>query len=563
MEKLTSKRVLPAGFDEKTFDQALDALSLVVGADNVSRDGSHGSVEGPNGEKSYGDIWPLANPTDHTPSGAVRPATVEDVQGVLKVANRYRLPLWTVSRGRNLGYGGSGAVVRGTVVLDLQRMNKIIEVNEELAYAIVEPGVSFFDLYNYIQERGYRLWPSCPALGWGSIVGNTLDRGFGYTPEGEHSQQQCGMELVLPSGEVVRTGMGAFTGSPMWPLYKGGYGPSVDGLFYQSNLGIVTKLGIHITPAPVCFMDCEISVPHESQLGLLIKTVGTLEREGVVQNHTSIANPYHKDALQRVFGPGMQGSCASNRDLTLLAHEAGLGYWKASFAIYGFSPIVLDAQWSIVQERFGALPGAICTCQRYENKDGGRRDASKLPLAEIPHAGTLNIVAKELMNVRGPGGGHICFSPLFSSDGMELQEWWTRARDIVENAQFDVFSDFHVYGRYVIAILLVVYGPNEGPRARVMFEQLLEDGRENAGVSEYRAHIDYMDEVRSHFNFNNGALNRLVDTIKNTLDPNGILSQGKSGIWTYLKKPNLQRAGPKSLRHCTSNTPSKKSEEFP
>lgn len=93
--------------------------------------------------------------------------------------------------------------------------------------------------------------------------------------------------------------------------------------------------------------------------------------------------------------------------------------------------------------------------------------------------------------------------------------------------------------RYVIAILLVVYGPNEGPRARVMFEQLLEDGRENAGVSEYRAHIDYMDEVRSHFNFNNGALNRLVDTIKNTLDPNGILSQGKSGIWTYLKKPNL------------------------
>lgn len=100
-------------------------------------------------------------------------------------------------------------------------MNKIIEVNEEYAYAIVEPGVSFFDLYHYVQERNYRLWPSSPALGWGSVVGNTLERGFGYTPEGEHAEQQCGMELVLANGEVIRTGMGALKGSPMWPLYKG------------------------------------------------------------------------------------------------------------------------------------------------------------------------------------------------------------------------------------------------------------------------------------------------------------------------------------------------------
>jgi FAD/FMN-containing dehydrogenase len=118
-------------------------------------------------------------------------------------------------------YGGTGPVMTDNVVLDLHRMNKIIEINEEYAYAVVEPGVSFFDLYNEIQERGLNLWPSVPAVGWGSVLGNTLDRGFGYTPQGEHSQAQCGLEVVLPNGEVLRTGMGAMKNSTLASLYKG------------------------------------------------------------------------------------------------------------------------------------------------------------------------------------------------------------------------------------------------------------------------------------------------------------------------------------------------------
>lgn len=135
-------------------------------------------------------------------------------------------------------------------------MNKIIEVNEEYGFAIVEPGVSFFDLYEEIQRRSLNLWPSVPAIGWGSVLGNTVDRGFGYTPNGDHSQSQCGMEVVLPNGDLLRTGMGAMEDNRAFPLYKGyvllrvfssmkindsnldrGFGPALDGLFYQSNLG--------------------------------------------------------------------------------------------------------------------------------------------------------------------------------------------------------------------------------------------------------------------------------------------------------------------------------------
>ena len=84
-------------------------------------------------------------------------------------------------------------------------MNKILEVNERYGYALVEPGVTYFDLYEHLQATNYLLMLDTPDLGWGSVVGNTLDRGVGYTPYGDHFLWQTGMEVVLPQGEVMRT----------------------------------------------------------------------------------------------------------------------------------------------------------------------------------------------------------------------------------------------------------------------------------------------------------------------------------------------------------------------
>jgi FAD/FMN-containing dehydrogenase len=71
-----------------------------------------------------------------------------------------------------LRYGGPAPRVQGSVVLDLHRMNKILEINEKFAYAVVEPGVTFFDLYNHCRANNLGLWPSVPSLGWGSVLGN-------------------------------------------------------------------------------------------------------------------------------------------------------------------------------------------------------------------------------------------------------------------------------------------------------------------------------------------------------------------------------------------------------
>ena len=136
------------------------------------------------------------------------------------------------------------------MIVSLRRMNRILELDGELGYALVEPGVRWFDLYEAIEQAGHELMLSIADLGWGGPVGNLLENGVTYLPYGVDWSWQCGMEVVLANGELLRTGLGAMPGNRAWNLYKRGLGPTLDPLFTQSNYGIVTKLGVQLMPKP-------------------------------------------------------------------------------------------------------------------------------------------------------------------------------------------------------------------------------------------------------------------------------------------------------------------------
>lgn len=91
-------------------------------------------------------------------------------------------------------------------------MNKMLNIDAENASCLVEPGVTNFALYEEIQRRQLPLWIDSLDLGGGSVLGNAIDRGVGYTLYGVHFGNHCGMEVVLPAGDLVRTGMGAMPG---------------------------------------------------------------------------------------------------------------------------------------------------------------------------------------------------------------------------------------------------------------------------------------------------------------------------------------------------------------
>src|SRR6202041_221828 len=104
----------------------------------------------------------------------------------------------------------------------------------------IEPGVTQRQLVEFLAQKKSALWPDVTgASAECSLIGNTMERGFGHTPYGDHASKVCGLEVVLPNGEVIETGSARFPDSLSGPIYRWGVGPSLDGLFLQSNLGVV------------------------------------------------------------------------------------------------------------------------------------------------------------------------------------------------------------------------------------------------------------------------------------------------------------------------------------
>ncbi len=218
------------------------------------------------------------------------PETVEQIQEIVRIAGRRGVPLWTHSQGRNNGYGGPAPRVKGSVIVSLRNMNRVLELNEECAYAVVEPGVRWFDLYEAIRAGGHRLMLSIADVGWGSVIGNTLDNGITYLPYGQDQSMQCGLEVVLADGDVMRTGMGAMPDNPSWHLYKRGLGPTPDQLFMQSNYGIVTKMGVWLMPYPEVYMPVWVRAWKDEALGPMVDTLRRLMLDGTIRGVPQIIN---------------------------------------------------------------------------------------------------------------------------------------------------------------------------------------------------------------------------------------------------------------------------------
>src|SRR5687767_6383052 len=324
---------VPPGVSERDFERAVGRFASVVGADWVFTSDEDVAL--------YRDAYSpfVGEPEEKVASAAVGPDSVEQVQQIVKIANEYRIPLYPISTGRNLGYGGSAPVLSGSVVLDLKRMKRILEVNERNAYALVEPGVSYFDLYRYIQERKLRLWIDCPDPGWGSVIGNALDHGVGYTmnPYRDHFDAHCGLEVVTGAGDLVRTGMGALPGAKTWQHFKYGYGPYLDGMFSQSNFGIVTKMGVWLMPEPEAYMDGVVQVFGHDDIIPLLDHTSYVMNTGLQNAGTNLQSPLRFAAARN---PELRAALASEAPadiakLNAFARSSNTPFYTNIFKFYG------------------------------------------------------------------------------------------------------------------------------------------------------------------------------------------------------------------------------------
>lgn len=536
-----------AGPDRDTLNKALRDFSKVVGDEWVfSSEEDVGLYRDP-----YSLLW--GEPDERTASAAVAPTSTAQVVDILKIANQHRIPIYPISTGKNLGYGGAAPALPGSVVLDLKRMDRVLEVNERNAYAVVEPGVSYFDLYQHIQERELKLWIDCPGPGWGSLVGNALDRGMGYTMAQyrDHFSAHCGMEVVLPTGDVMRTGMGAMPGAQTGQQFKAGYGPWVDGLFSQSNFGVVTQMGFWLMPRPEGFGVGRVTVPRYRDLIPLVDAINRLEASHILQGCISLSCP--------VAGTSLAGSPTamvptaqdpeivavlsdpkgfSPERLDEVAQRKKIPFWSCDFNFYG-PPKLIKAQWSCAEDAFAAIAGARCELG----------EILDLPLKQpqidalhdtvffgIPTLRTYSVGPLTGANFAGaPVVGHVYFSPVIPRTGEAV----IAANDVLGKIARDhglpvtpiQFPNPAFERSFLFVVgLPVTRDPDANRKIRGIFTELIKAAAAN-GWGEYRTTPAFYDEIMDTYSFNGHALRRFHETVKDAVDPNGIMSAGRYGIW--------------------------------
>ena len=514
--------IVPSAVSEHDLSAALAEFVAALGSERVVSDEDE--------LREWRDPFQHASWDEYTASAVVMPETVEEVQEVVRIAGRHRVPLWTLGQGRNNGYGGPAPRVRGSVIVSLRRMNRVLEINEELGYAEIEPGVRWFDLYEAIKAGGHRLMLSIADVGWGSVIGNTLDHGVTYMPYGVDFGLPCGMEVVLANGEVMRTGMGAMPGNRSWHVYKRGLGPSPDQLFMQSNFGIVTKMGVWLMPYPEVYMPFWVRVWNDDDLGPVVDTLRTLMLDDTIRMVPQVLNTVAYGAVFTTRAEWWTGEGPiPDNVLDKLARGMDVGRWLMRAALYGDEAVV-DHKFAKVRDAFGRIGADVWGTKVAPEDIPGLENPAERVQGGVP---SLDINAMTAW-YGGEEGGHIGFSPIAPLTGRDAMALRDLLRGMIHEAGLDyIAAMLPINARSFAHITLIIFDTKNEPQARAAYDvarRLVRDAAK-LGYGEYRAHLDFMDLAADQYSWGDHAYRRFCETLKDALDPAGILAPGKSGIW--------------------------------
>lgn len=278
--------------------------------------------------------------TEQRPAAHLRPGTVAEVAACVRIAYERGIALQPSSGGKNWGYGSRVPYRDGAAVLDLGRLDRIVDFDERLAYVTVEPGVTFRQLARFLRGCRARVFASVTGgAADGSVIGNALERGDGAGPLGDRFEHACGLEVVLPDGTIAHTGFARFPGAAVAPLARAGVGPSLDGLFAQSGLGVVTRMTIWLSPYPAWFQAVSFVVEDGARLPAIVDAGRGLRLAQLATATLPIWNDYKALALvaQYPWDDAAGATPLPDELRDAMRRRAGLGRWNGTIPIYGAS----------------------------------------------------------------------------------------------------------------------------------------------------------------------------------------------------------------------------------
>ncbi len=481
------------------------------------------------------------------------PQTREQVQECLRIASRYGVPVYPISTGKNWGYGSRVPSSTDCVLIALSRMNRILDFDESLAYVTVEPGVTQQQLWDYLRGKRSKLWlDATGSTPDSSLIGNTVERGFGHTPYGDHAAHVCGFEVVLPNGEVIETGFSRFPNATAAPVYRPGLGPSLDGLFLQSNLGVITRMTVWLMPAPEYFQAFFFKCDRENGLPGIIDALRPLRLNGTLRSSVHVGNDYKVlNGLQQYPWEMTGGATPLPPSLLRkLRKEMNFGAWNGSGGLYGTRAQVAEARRLIKK----SLKGKV---NRLQFLDAGRLQlASRMagpfhaisrwdlrrtlelvkPLfglmqgvpTDQPLASTYwrkRTLPPAKMDPDRDGCGLMWFSPVAPAEGAHAAAIAEISSSVLLRHAFEpMLSITLISDRAIICVISLTYDrevPGEDERAQRCCSEL-ETELAAKGYYPYRLGIQSMERMQG-----GGAFQGVLSAIKKFVDPQNILAPGR------------------------------------
>ena len=488
----------------------------------------------------------------------VRPASRDEVRECVRIAVRHGIPLYPISTGLNWGYGSRVPASDDNVILDLGRMRRIVDFSEALAYVTVEPGVTQQQLFDFLREQRSRLWMDATGTSpSASLIGNTMERGFGHTPYGDHFAHVCAFEVVLGDGSVVETGFGRFGNVAAAPVYRWGLGPVLDGLFTQSNFGIVTRMTIWLMPAPETFQAYFFRCDQPGGLRQAIDALRPLKLSGTLRSAAHIGNDYKVlNGLQQYPWEEMHGRTPLRpEDMATYRARLRVGYWNGSGGLYGTRAQVKEARRLVRAHLRGVVDKllfvddrALSMAQRFATPyrliTGWDISAAIELLRPVyglmrgePTAQPLASAYWRKRTAPPPPGqmdpdrdrcGLLWCAPVAPLDGAHAERLAALSSDVLLSHGFEpLISITLVTERAITCVVSISYDRDtagEDERALSCYHALL-DLLHGEGYLSYRLGIQ---AAGHHVTADNAAA--LLARLKRACDPSGVLAPGRYGL---------------------------------
>ncbi len=426
---------------------------------------------------------------------AIIPNTAEEVQEIIKLANKYKIPIVPWVSGLN--FGSIATPRKGGIVVDLRRLNRVLEVNEDDMYAVVEGGITWADLQGYLEKNhpnlragitwsppGTGVVPSCLCYGM-------FDLGM---LGGTGAEFINGLEVVLGSGDLVKVGSCSL--SKYWygrqPL------PDLAGLFigWEGTTGIVTKAAIKLWPK-LPFREDFTGLTFKMDMGVPVML--KLSKAGLGICDIVILN----------FGWAQSTQELNEKLVPKDAAEANMPDFVCLITTQAYTEKQHEAQCEAIR--------AVC-------KKGGIRLLSAQEGAEA--IGKPPIHLWGCWNFSRGGGGQWIGSYCSTRD---IVKYYNLAREVClkygKAPQF--YSRIMFGGHYVVARTNINFNkndPEEINNARKLLKEIHDEVQQLGGVVMYKppkwAVQTYKDKTLP-------ATTELINKIKRVLDPNNIMNPGQ------------------------------------